>query len=221
MKRRLSNQRTGLTFEEVLVSISVVALFAVMAFSIFAKSRVRASRINCVSNLKQIGLAFRMWSGDQGGGFPWAVSITNGGTLEFAGKPEVFRHYLAISNEMSSPKVLTCEQDEQRTKASSWDQVTSDSRHISYFLGLTADQSRPQMILTGDRNLTTNGRLALGLIGVTSNTVLGLAPILHKNSINVGLADGSAQQMPESMLQRLNGAQLASSSNQSVLLAIP
>ena len=222
MKRRLSTQRIrGLTFVEVLVSIVAVALFALLAIAIFAKPRVRAGRINCVSNLKQIGLGFRMWAADQGGQFPWGVSITNGGTLEFAGRPEVFRHYLAITNEMSSPNVLTCEQDKQRSKAWSWDQLTNDARHISYFLGLTADETRPQTILSGDRNLTTNGRLASGLVSVTSNTVLGVAPMLHKDSINVGLADGSAQQLPSAMLQRLNGAQFASSSNQSVLLAIP
>jgi hypothetical protein len=134
------------------------------------------------------------------------------------GRPEVFRHYLAVSNELISPKVLTCQQDKQRTTASTWDQLTNDSRHISYFLGLTADKTRPQMILSGDRNLTTNGRLASGLVRVTSNTVLGVAPLLHKNSINIGLVDGSAQQLPAAMLQRLNGAQI---SNQSVVLAIP
>jgi len=77
------------------------------------------------------------------------------------------------------------------------------------------------MILSGDRNLSFNGRLASGLVTLKSNTVLGVAPLLHTNYINVGLADGSAQQAPTAALQTLNRAQFASITNQSVLLAIP
>ena len=222
MKRRLSNQRTGgLTLVEVLVSIAVVALMAVLVILFFAKANAGVTRINCVYSLKHIGLAMRMWSNDHGDKFPWSVSTTNGGTMEFAGKPEVFRHYLAISNELTSPKVLKCEKDEKRTQASSWAQLTNDARHLSYFVGLDADEGRPQMILSGDRNLSFNGRLASGLVTLKSNTVLGVAPLLHTNYINVGLADGSAQQAPTAALQTLNRAQFASITNQSVLLAIP
>ena len=222
MKRRLSNQRTGgLTLVEVLVSIAVVALMAVLVILYFANANAGVTRINCVSNLKQIGLAMRMWSSDHDEKFPWNVSTNKGGTMEFADKAEVFRHYLAISNELTSPKVLACPTDSRRTRASSWDQLTNNKAHLSYFVGLASDESRPRMILSGDRNLTINGRLASGLVTVTSNTVLGVAPLLHTNYVNVGLADGSAQQVAAAGLQKLNGGQFARITNQSVLLAIP
>ena len=123
-----SELANGLTFVEVLVSIVVVALLAILLIPAFTKARHRSGRVNCVSNLKQIGLAFRMWSNDHGEKFPWSVSTTNGGTLEFAAKPEVFRHYLAVSNELTSPKVLKCPVDKKRTSASSWGQLTDDAR---------------------------------------------------------------------------------------------
>ena len=141
--------------------------------------------------------------------------------MEFASTSAVFRHYVALSNELSSPKLLACPSDSRRTRASSWDQITNNKAHLSYFAGLAADETRPRMILSGDRNLSFNGRLASGLVTLKSNTVLGVAPLLHTNYINVGLADGSAQQAPTAALQTLNRAQFASITNQSVLLAIP
>ena len=194
MKRRLSNQRTGgLTLVEVLVAIAAVVLLAGILLPAFSKARPRSRGINCVSNPKQIGLAFRMFSGEHEERFPWAVSITNGGTLEFSKTADVFRHFLAISNELSSPKVLHCNNDTQRSKASSWDQLT-DNTPLSYFGGLDADESRPQSILSGDRNLTTNGRPAVGLVSITKATPVGWTGSMHNHVGNIGLGDGSAQQ---------------------------
>ena len=192
----LNHRAHGLTLVEVMISIVVVVFLAAVFIPAFAKAKGRHGRINCVSNLKQIGLAFRVWSNDQGGRFPWNVSTTNGGTLEFADRPEVFRHYLAISNELSTPKVLACAQDNQRTKASSWDQLTNDAQHISYFLGLDAEESKPQSILSGDRNITTNGVRAVGLVAIPTSFKLGWSRELHGGFGNVVLGDGSAYQMP-------------------------
>jgi len=222
MKRRLSNQRTrGLTFVEVLVSIAVVAVVAAIFLPALQPARRFDCGPRCISNLKQVGLAMRMWSNDHGEKFPWSVSTNEGGTLEFANTTAVFRHYLALSNELVSPKVLVCRSDYRRTRASSWDQFTNNKTHLSYFIGLAADETRPQMILSGDRNLTFNGRLTWGLVSVTSNAVFGVAPLLHTNYVNVGLADGSANQVPAAELKQLNGAQFASITNQSVLFVIP
>ena len=223
MKRRLTTQRTrGLTLVEVLISIVVVAVAAAVLIPALQPARVPGcGRVSCVSNLKQIGLALRMWSGDHNDRFPWSVSTNEGGTMEFAGTTQVFRHYLALSNELTSPKVLACNRDASRTRASSWSDVTNNKAHPSYFLGLTADETRPQMILTGDRNLIINGRLVWGVTRIASNTVLGMVPRFHTNHINVGLADGSVQQSTVTTLQKLNGAQFASITNQSVMLGIP
>jgi len=221
-KSSRNNSAKGLTLVEVLISIVVVALLAVLAIAIFAKARPRAARINCVSNLKQIGLAFRMWSNDNGEKFPWNVSTTNGGTLEFAGRPEVFRHYLAASNELTSPKVLTCDKDKKRTKASTWEQLTNDAQHISYFVGLDASEYRPQTILSGDRNVTTNGKPAMGLVNVTSNTVLGFTREMHQTMGNIGLGDGSAHQVTSSGLSKQIQSALLSLTNVTEMrLAVP
>lgn len=222
MKRRFSNQRTGgLTLVEVLISILMVAVMAGVFVPMLQPRRRGGCGGNCLSNLKQIGLACRMFSGDHDEKFPWAVSTTEGGTLEFANTTEVFRHYVALSNELSSPKVIVCRSDRRAIKASSWDTVTNNKSSLSYFVGLDADENRPQTILSGDRNLMTNGRRAWGLVTITTNTVLGITAQLHSNKMNVGLADGSAQGVAPGGLQRLNDSQLGTITNHSVRLAIP
>jgi hypothetical protein len=171
--------------------------------------------------LKAVGLAFRMWSNDHGEKFPWAVSITNGGTMEFAAAPEAFRHYLAISNELVSPKILKCEKDETRTKATSWDQLTNDARHISYFVGLDADETKPQSILSGDRNITTNGVRAVGAVSITMSMSVGWSRELHGAYCNLALGDGSAHQWSSAATRNPFDGFLTNYGASSIRLVIP
>jgi competence protein ComGC len=223
MTRRLNNQRIGgFTLVEVVTVIVVVVVLAGVLLPMLMRPRTtRCGPIGCASRLQQIGLAFRMWSQEHGDKFPWAVSTNEGGTLEFAHTSDVFRHYLSLSNELSSPKVLRCLADEKRTAATSWDQLTSNAPFLSYFAGLNADESRPQTILSGDRNLTTNGRPAAGVITVSSNASFGFTRELHRTHGNIGLADGSAQQVTAADLQKQNILQFQTITSQSVRLAIP
>jgi len=224
MKRRLSNRRTeGLTLTEVIYSLAVIVV--VVAAVLYPQLRPRRKgchcRPSCVSNLKQVGLAFRMFSQDHGDKFPWAVSTNEGGTLEYADSADVFRHFVAISNELPSPKPLTCNGDVRRTKASAWHQLTNNTDHLSYFVGLDADESRPQTIISGDRNLTTNGKPALGVVTISSGTVLGFTRELHRTHGNIALGDGSAQQVSNAELQKQTTAQLQSGPTQFFRLALP
>jgi len=223
MKRRLSNQRTGgLTFVEVLVSIVVVAVLAGLFLPRLQPRRpFGCCRMNCVSNLKQVSLAMRMWSNDHGDKFPWSVSTNEGGTMEFVGTAGVFRHFLATSNELTSPKVLSCPQDAQRTKVTSWDQLTNDAQHISYFVGLDADETKPWSILSGDRNLTTNGLRAVGAITITRTITPGWTARIHTNAGTIGLGDGSAQQISARRLQGQFQSALTNLDVGSIRLVIP
>jgi hypothetical protein len=211
----------GLTLPEVGIVLAVLAGIAVVLLSSqpSQKAKERAKRVSCISQLKSIGLAFRMWSNDNGDKFPWQISAATNGTLEFAESPEVFRHFLAASNEVVSPKVLACPADTKVSRESDW--AKFNNAHLSYFVGLDADITRPQTILFGDRNLTTNGNPAVGLVRVTSNTVLGFTRETHHTVGNVAVGDGSAHQVTPASIQKGLTAQIGSDTNQAIRLVIP
>lgn len=207
----------GFSGWDALVVVVTVGLFVTVMPALLTRPKVNSSRIGCVNNLKQIGLAYRMWSNDNGERFPWAVmpSSTNTGTLPLLTSTNVWRHFQIISNEINTPKVFVCRADSGRTWSDTWDSFTNNSR-LSYFLGMDADETKPQTILSGDRNLAISNKLLTGFVRLATNAALGWTKEIHQGMGNVGLGDGSVQQMNgQTIIKQYEYA--ASSHTQSVL----
>src|SRR5258705_6914438 len=153
----------GFGFPEAVALAAVLFVgLAVLWPMLTPRTGCRSPRINCVSNLKQVGLAMRMWANDNDDKFPWQVSCETNGTLEVAESPEVFRHFLAVSNELSSPKVLACSSDMKVSRESDWTKLNNG--HLSYFVGLDANDGFQQTILSGDRNITGGVPASNGIV---------------------------------------------------------
>jgi hypothetical protein len=214
-----TGRRGGFTKWDLL--IVVVAVTMVLGFLLMPRpggGKAKASRINCISNLKQIGLAFRMWSNDNGEKFPMA---TNSGTMEFNLTGEVWRHFQAISNEVNTPKVFVCALDKQRSRPADWRDFTNNS-HLSYLAGLDADETKPQTILSGDRNLTSaTVKPVNGVLNLTTSDRLEWTKKIHNQNGNIGLGDGSAQQVTSESLNRQLQAAFLSTTQAVHRLALP
>jgi hypothetical protein len=178
-----------------------------IALPAYFHSKARDRRISCLCNLKQVGLAFRMWSNDHADSFPWKVSDKDGGTLEIVSSGEAFRHFQAVSNELVSPKMLVCPSDETRRRVTTWEDV--NNRSLSYFVGLNADEARPQTILSGDRNIS-GGKDAGGNTMEFDLHVGTWGNEIHRRLGNLGLGDGSAiMTSPESLRVQLDRDQMS------------
>src|ERR1017187_6706284 len=181
--------RQGFTLVGLLIIIAVLAILAAMLLPALASAKRKAQRINCVNNLKQDGLAFRLWEGDNGDKYPMAVSTNKNGTMEYAA--DVFRHFQVMSNELSTPKILVCPADD-RTAAASFAKLKN--QNVSYFVGLDAEETRPQMLLTGDRNVTNGIAPEHSILKLVPDQPAGWTEAMHNGVGNIGLADGSVQQ---------------------------
>jgi type II secretory pathway pseudopilin PulG len=214
-----SHPQGGMSLFGVLVVIALIAILALLLIPSALHDRNsrlrRRDRIICVNNLKQIGVAARIWSNEHDREFP-SASMNSSGTLAFANSPQVFRHYLALSNELISPKLLVCPADKKRPKAADFGKFSN--ANLSYFVGLDAREDSPNSVLSGDRNIT-GGTLSNGFLRTftPASNDAGWTTELHNNAGNAGLGDGSVQQLNGNRL-RLH---LTNMTDTSIRLAIP
>ena len=73
-------RRTGFTLIELLVVIAIVAILAAILFPVYAKAKGKAKQSSCLSNEKQIGLAFMMYAADYDDTLPSSYYYINGAT---------------------------------------------------------------------------------------------------------------------------------------------
>jgi prepilin-type N-terminal cleavage/methylation domain-containing protein/prepilin-type processing-associated H-X9-DG protein len=60
----------GFTLIELLVVIAIIAILAAILFPVFANAKSRSQQVACLNNIKQLGLAFLLYTEDWDGGFP-------------------------------------------------------------------------------------------------------------------------------------------------------
>ena len=216
---RLADTRkfhAGFTLIELLVVVAILAIVLSMVPMSLGPQKRKARRIKCVSNLNNMGLAYRIYATDNGDRFPWQHLGTNGDIrVEYSADPKNF--ILAVSNELSTPKIVVCPED-PRKEATNW---TGFSReNMSYFMSADASETYPQSFLAGDRNITNEtGRLAPGLRRLSVHGMAGWDERMHKKQGNACMGDGSVQQLSGARLrEQLRNTGLSASN---ITLSVP
>lgn len=78
-RRRLITER-GFTLVELLVVIGIIALLIAILLPALAKARDSANRTACLSNMRQLGTAFVMYTNENKGFFPYNTSFARSGS---------------------------------------------------------------------------------------------------------------------------------------------
>lgn len=190
----------------VILGVLLLACLAMLFVSYQRNTRETGNRIRCVGNSKLNAMTFRIFANDHDDRFPFHAT----GSLGFSNTMWAWEHFQAMSNELGTANTLICAADRERLN-----NITSvlgmgprslssqGNAALSYFVGLDADESLPNVILLGDRNLMTNSTNMHGNVLASSPASLtAWDERQHGRRGNATLSDGSVQWMTNPMLEK-------------------
>lgn len=184
-----------MTLLEVSVVVAMVMVMAIVTLAIHVRTDYskQAQNIDCVNNLKQIGLASRVWAGNHDDVLPAGVPVIKGGAMEMIRTGGVVQAFLVMSNELSTPAIFLCPSDRERSYA--WTLGSLSSSNVSYFFGADATNDlNPALMFSGDSDFEIGGQpVKPGLLSLGTNAPVSWQPVRHGMSGNVCFVDGSVQ----------------------------
>jgi len=96
-----TKSKYGFTLIELLVVIAIIAILAAILFPVFAKAREKAHQTQCLSNLKQIGLAFTMYANDYNDMLPNVCNATYGWYTSYPHSPFTQEQMAALVHKLN------------------------------------------------------------------------------------------------------------------------
>jgi prepilin-type N-terminal cleavage/methylation domain-containing protein/prepilin-type processing-associated H-X9-DG protein len=181
----------GFTLIELLVVIGIIAILAGLLMPALNRGMVKAKAIECLNQLRETGIAMQLFAHEHHDRFPMQVPAREGGSMEadrelYVAVPTLSfspRHFMAISNELSSPKLAHCPADRMHSLARTFSSMTRSN--LSYWVNVRAEPGNPVQALAGDWNVSNPTG--------DSTVELAFTPALHLNRGNVLFADGHVE----------------------------
>lgn len=207
MRNAHFTRRGGFSLRDLLLVIIGVTAVMVVVLPRMARPRGCVLRMTCTNNLKQLGIGFGSSIMDGKWEPAMQVSVTNGGVMELAETGSAHAVFLAMSNDIVTPKILFCPEDQtpHRRMANIWEATIppnasagtipfTETNSLSYFLGVDATDVEPQRIFSGDDHFqVAKGRPKPGLLLLATNASVTWRNERHPKRGNILLADASVQ----------------------------
>ncbi len=213
-------QHNGFTLIELLVVIAIIGILAAMILPALAKAKRRAARTVCVSNLKQLGMAFISYANGANNRLPWQLTPRLKKN-EFYGEDNTDLATIlscrGMKRELGDAGILhsPCDPDRKAANESAaelWDRynvrspLPSDA--ISYKLVEGADIGRPSTVLAVTRNISECDIASARWIGYDEDSPDAMAK-LARNEGQMLLADGSAHTANDATLKQHYAAHIS------------
>ncbi len=194
---RQSNR--AFTLLDMFVVVLLVASVVIFVLPAMRKSKSGRSGPNCTNNLKQIGLAFRMWN-DDNDAYPMQYRTNNFDGPSYALQQKTYVYFQAMSNELSTPKIVVCPSDTKRTPGTNFTTDFNNSK-VGYFVGLDATETNGNMFLAGDRHISNGTKPLNHLLDLKTNQPASWTQEIHNGQGNILLTDGSVQGTTSQLLK--------------------
>lgn len=151
-----ARNRAGFTLIELLVVIAIIGILAVLILPSLGKSMRQAKRVQCMNNLRQIGIAFQQFADLNQNKYPMNLpSIlprTNMETDQVDFLVLTVQPFQEVARELASPRLLICAADSKRKPADSFGNLSEEQ--VSYRLSTNAMPGNANTIVATDRNVT-------------------------------------------------------------------
>lgn len=184
-----AHPRSGITLIELLVAIASLCVLVAVLLPALATNNRKAPATACINNLKQAALGQLTWANDH-----LATNYSSNDAIygRLVASGDIASYYKALSNELVSPKILSCPSDSRRPVD---DFRSLTTNHLSYFLTLDAMKAfDPLNALNGDRHLSFSPARHGQTVTLDTNVTMRWTKQLgHGVSGNISFLDGSVQ----------------------------
>lgn len=197
---KFSQRHRAFTLVEILIVIAIVAILGAILFSVFSRARETSRSTTCNANLKQIGLAMKLYTQDNAGYVPNVSGTAAGQDIECAWADRIFPYIrktqiFECPNHELNEYVPDCP---PRNEPMMWDgsyqmNILSAPGHVFTRESRLQHPTSTISVLDGNGSSIQPGGYERPL--TWQRVAIGLPPARHHQKYNVLFMDGHTKAM--------------------------